>query len=44
MQATNVILNVVIATLKNNKQGKIKYILFNSKYYHLNYVIDIFKV
>lgn len=43
MQATNVILNVVIATLKNNKQGKIKYILFNSKY-HLNYVIDIFKV
>lgn len=43
MQATSVILNVVIATLKNNKQGKIKYILFNSKYY-LNYVIDIFKV
>lgn len=33
---------MLIATLKNNKQGKIKYILFNSKY-HLNYVIDILK-
>jgi len=41
MQAANAILNVLIATLKIINRVRVKYILCNSKYYHLNYVIPL---